>query len=483
MGMVKKVFGASAIIIFANGLTRLFAILAAPVLTRILGPAPYGVMALVGTATSLASTLSLFGIDMGYLRFYFSKSNKIGQAVETFCWHYAIFSSVTVGVLSFYLWQILLEKPYNNFFIALIVGFTIILFVANTMSQTGARLREKYRRIGLAIIASGISSTLISIGLAMLWREDEWPLLIGFTLGSLTSVAITGFPQGNSLTTPSRLTLKEKWSIVRLGLPGLVTGTMYWVMSSSDRWFIKHFLGEQVLGIYSFAYNVAILGIIVNTAIVLTWFPEAIRAYEKDSQGAPRVLGQVWGGLAFFLCLVWLMVTSIGGDTIRLLADPRFHKGAVYVPWIAGGVYFYGMAQLANTGLLISKNMRPAVNLWFIGGVLNIIVNYFMIQIWGAYGAAVTNCLSFSFIFFGVMWKSLKLFKLKLAWEKLLSGGLVILICGMAMSPPWHDYPLLSICFKLPIYAILCLFLVKLILPGWVSQIKRHLAKIVNGKY
>ena len=199
MGIIKKVFGASAIIILANGLNRLFAVLAAPILTRVFGPAPYGVMALVGTATSLASTFSLLGIDMGYVRFYFSKTNTTNQAVEKFCWRYAIRSSVTVGILSIFVWQLLLGKPYDSFLIAIMVGLTIILFVANTMSQTGARLREKYRRIGLAIIASGITATITTILLATLWRADEWPLLIGFTLGILMSVAITGFPKGNSL--------------------------------------------------------------------------------------------------------------------------------------------------------------------------------------------------------------------------------------------------------------------------------------------
>jgi len=482
MGIIKKVIGASAIIIIANGLNRLFTIFAAPILTRVLGPEPYGVMALVGTATSLASTLSLVGIDMGYVRFYFSKTIVTSQAVENFCWRYAIFSSVIVGILSIFLWQILLGKPYNNFLLALIVGLTIILFVANTMSQTGARLREKYRRIGLAIIASGISATLITIVLATQWRDDEWPLLIGFTFGILMSFAITGLPKGNSFARPSGLTTREKWSIVRLGLPGLVTGVMYWILSSSDRWFLTHFWGEQIVGIYSFAYNVAIIGIIVNSAMVLTWFPESIRTYEKDSQGASRVLGEVWGGLALLLCLVWLMIASLGGDAIRLLADVRFHGGAAYVPWIAGGVYFYGMAQLASTGLLISKNMNPVANFWLLGGVLNIISNYFAIQLWGAYGAAVINCISFGFIYFGVMWKSSRCFNLTLAWVKLLLAAVVVLMCGVIMSRPWYDYPLLSICFKLPIYVIICLFLTRLILPGWVSQIKIRLAKIVDGK-
>jgi O-antigen/teichoic acid export membrane protein len=475
MGIVKKVFGASAIIILASGLNRLFAILAAPVLTRVLGPTPYGVMALVGTATSLASTFSLLGIDMAYVRFYFSETNVTGHAVETFCWRCAIFSSVTVGVLSICLWWLLLGKPYNNFLIALMVGLTIILFVINTMSQTGARLREKYRRIGFAIIVSGISATLTTIGLAMLWRADEWPLLIGFAFGIVMNAVITGFPRGSSLAKPSGLTPKEKWSIIKLGLPGLVTGTMYWILSSSDRWFLKHFWGEQVVGIYSFAYNVAIIGIIVNTAMVLTWFPESIRVYEKDSQGASRVLGEVWGGLALLLCLVWLMVASIGGDTIRLLADSRFHGGAAYVPWIAGSVFFYGMAQLANTGLLISKNMKPVAQLWFIGGVLNLILNYFVIRGWGAYGAAIINCISFGFVYFGVTWRSMRYFKLNLAWEKLFGAAGIVLICGVFMSTAWHPYPLISICLKLPVYLGISLCLAWLIVPSWVRQIGVHL--------
>jgi O-antigen/teichoic acid export membrane protein len=475
MGIIKKVFGASAIIILANGLNRFFAILAAPILTRVLGPAPYGVMALVGTATSLASTLSLLGIDMAYVRFYFSKTKTTSHSVEIFCWRHAILSSIAVGVLSIYAWQLLLGKPYSSFLIALIVALTIILIVANTMSQTGARLREKYTRIGLAIIASGMCSTLTTIGLAMLWRADEWPLLIGFSFGILISVVITGIPKGNSLARSSGLAAKEKWAIIKLGSPGLVTGTMYWILSSSDRWFINHFWGERAVGIYSFAYNVAIIGIIVNTAMVLTWFPESIRAYEKDSKGASAVLGEVWGGLALLLCLVWLMVASLGGDAILLLADSRFHSGTAYVPWIAGGVYFYGMAQLANTGLLISKNMKPAAQLWFIGGILNLISNYFIIPAWGAYGAAIINCLSFGFIYFGVMWKSMRYYKLNLAWGKLLVAAVIILICGALMSPAWHFYPLASICLKLPIYLGISLCLTWLTVPGWVRQLKAHL--------
>jgi O-antigen/teichoic acid export membrane protein len=480
MGIIKKVFGASAIIILANGLNRLFAILSAPVLTRALGPAPYGIMALIGTVTSMASTLSLLGIDMSYARFYFSKTNTTSHAVEKFCWRYAILSSIIIGILTSFFWQVLWGKSNNNFMIALIVGLTTLLFVINTMSQTRARLRDEYNRMGLAIIVSGISATLISISLALVWRRDEWPLLIGFVFGILINVIIIGIPKSNLLLNKSGLTVKEKWPIIKLGLPGLITATMYWVLSSSDRWFLNYFWGKKVVGIYSFAYNVAIIGLVVNTAILLTWIPESIKTYEENTDSASSLLGEVWGGLALSLSLIWLMVASIGGDIIRFLADSQFHPGAVYIPWIAGGVFFYGIASLANTGLLISKNMKPAAFWWVIGALVNLISNYFFIQSWGAFGAAITNCLSFGFISVGVMWNSSKLFKLNIPWKRLLIAGAFVLVMGLITNSSWHRYPALSICLKLPVCLVVSFLTAWFILPEWIKKVVSRLDRLIS---
>lgn len=477
MGIVKKVFSASAIIVLASGLTRLFTLLSAPVLTRLLGPAPYGTMALVGTAITFASTLSLLGMDMSYARYYFSKEKETGQSVEQFCWRYTIFSSIGVGILAALFWWFMFEKSINNSLIALMVGFASILFVVNTMSQTWARLRERYNRIGLAIIISGLVTTVSSIILAVVWRKDEWPLLIGFAVGILINIIVIGIPRSNLLLKASGLALREKWPIIKLGLPGVITASMYWVMSCSDRWFLKYFIGKEIVGIYSFAYSVAIIGQIVNTAIILTWIPESIRTYEGNTEGVTSILGEVWGGLALSLSLVWLFVTSAGGDIIRFMAHSRFHPGAAYVPWIAGGVYFYGMSILATSGLLIAKNMKPAAGFWFMGGVVNILLNYFVIRKWGAYGAAVVNCLSFGLVYLGVMWKSLKLFRLDLAWEKLSGAGLFVLISGAFMSQPWHHYPLASLSFKLPVCILISLFLIRVIVPDWMHQVKMQVKK------
>jgi O-antigen/teichoic acid export membrane protein len=481
MSLAKKVFGATFMIVLASGVARMFSIFSAPILTRLLGPAPYGLMALVVTFTGLASTVGLLGIDMSYARFFFTKNKSNHSGVERFCWRYAIVSSIGISFGAVLGWQALYKTHATHFLVALIVGIGTILYILSSMSQTRARLNNEYKRIAKAIVISAAISTFMTIGLAFWWRRDEWPLLIGSTVGILVTILWLGIPEKNVLLKESGLDTRERWRIVQLGLVGSITAPMYWVLSSSDRWFINFFWGKELVGIYSFACNIATVGHMVNSAIILSWFPESVRTYEESEEMAPTILGQVWGELFFLLAIVWLTVTAIGGDLIRLLSDPRFHSGVVIVPWVAGGVFFYGLSHLANTGLLISKNMKPAAFWWAIGAGVNVVCNYFLIQIWGALGASIINCLSFALIFFGVMWKSLKLFRLQISWRKLLISSTLILLLGLVARSPWHDHPLVSLLLKAPVCLGCSLVMARFIAPEWLEKI-REIFVTRNGR-
>jgi O-antigen/teichoic acid export membrane protein len=479
MSLTTKVFGATFAIVLANGITRIFSIVSAPVLTRLLGPSPYGVMALVGTFTSLASTIGLLGIDMSYARFFLAGTNSTNSGVERFCWRYAIVSSIAISIMAGLCWYGLKRSHRNSFGLALIVGVGTILYVLGAMSQTRARLKDEYNRIAKAIVISGAVSTAITIGLALGWRRDEWPLLVGSTSGILVSVLSLGILEKKFLLKKSGLDGHERWDIFRLGLVGSITAPMYWVLSSSDRWFIDLFWSREVVGLYSFAYGIATLGHVVNTAIILTWFPESARTHENNQISSGVILGRVWTELVLLLLLVWFTVTSMGGDIIRLLADPKFHAGSAYIPWIAGGVFFYGLSILATTGLFISKNMKPVVFWWVAGASINILSNYILIQVWGALGAAIVNCFSFGFISFGVMWRSSKLFKLHICWNRLIFSGVVILLIALTTRSSWNSNPLLSICFKIPICFGFGLLMVWFIAPKWIKIfLHRHIIKV-----
>lgn len=478
MSITRRIFGATALVTLAQGFVRLFGIISAPILTRVLGPAPYGTIALVNTITTLAATVSLFGIETSYARNYYCGNKSQTISVEQFCWRFALGSSAVVGLLACLITWIAIPASMDiSWAVLLIVWLLIVIGVTQQMALTRARLHGLYRRLSLAIIISGIVSTAITILLAVYWRQDVWPFLVGSLSGVAALVAMTGTPRLSVLIGSSPLDSAGRSEIVSLGFPVVFTASMYWVIGSSDRWFIAAYRDQYSVGVYSFVYVIATVGLMLNNAIIMTWQPEAYRAYEENSTTSKSILGRLWARLVAMLLIIWLAVTSSGVDILRLLADPRFHSGSPYIPFLAGGIFFYGVSTLANTGLLLSKDIKPAAYCWVLAGIVNLLINVATIPRWGAIGAAVSNCVSYAFAAIATMTISQRRVALDIPWKPLVTTSLVVFFVGGLMSVPWNISPILSIFFKLPVGIIIAAAVVRVIAPDWFARIPATLKR------
>jgi O-antigen/teichoic acid export membrane protein len=171
--------------------------------------------------------------------------------------------------------------------------------------------------------------------------------------------------------------------------------------------------------------------------------------------------------LVALLALVWLAVAAAGGEIIRWLANERFHAAADYVPYIAGGVFFYGVLHLANTGLLLAKRLSWAALWWLAGGVVCGLLNLALAPSYGGMGAAVTQTASFAFVSIGILSTSQAKFRIYLDWSRLAMVMLIVVTAGMLLAPPWHGMPPLSLLLKLPIAIAVAAMVIFLIAHDW----------------
>ncbi len=465
------VIGGTGIIASAGAASKLFSLVSSPILTRLLGPSPYGVVALLGTVTSLATTAALMGLDHSYARFFFDGTSEKKEAVERFCWRLSLASAVLVSVLAgggWWVWSSRADLPGS---LALMVTIGVFLFVLNSMAVTRQRLKGAYRRIAVSITATGGSGAVLAILLALFWRKDAWTMLVAAAGGTAIGILIAGLPSKETILRKSGLPRPYLSEVMRLGLAGAAITPMFWLMNSVDRWFIGMWQGQGPLGIYAFSMTVGTIGLMVNNAVTITWFPEATRIYEDSGSGSSQEIGRMWSRLVGAYLVVWLAVTAAGGDTIRVLADRRFHEGAAYVPWLAGGIFFYGIGSLANTGLLLRKDLSPVVVWWGIGALANIAMNYFLIRRIGPYGAAVAGCVSYAIIAFGVMRSAQGRFRLPIPWGPLAWSGSLTLLAGLVMGPPWSPSPVLSLCLKFPAGVVCAAVLMWIVAPDWAKRL------------
>jgi O-antigen/teichoic acid export membrane protein len=171
--------------------------------------------------------------------------------------------------------------------------------------------------------------------------------------------------------------------------------------------------------------------------------------------------------------VAWLAVAAAGGDLILLLADRRFHGGAPLVPWLAGGVFFYGVATLANTGLVLRKNLAPTVAWWVAGAAANVACNLLLVARLGPMGAALAACFSYALIAVGMTWSAQSRLYLHIPWGRLIIAAAVSLVAGALMHIPWGPSPFRSLLMKFPVGAMVAAILARIVAPDWFRSIVR----------
>ncbi|MGH7288006.1 MAG: lipopolysaccharide biosynthesis protein, partial [Myxococcota bacterium] len=340
--------------------------------------------------------------------------------------------------------------------VPLMVAIGLLITNTNLLVSIRCTLRGTYRLLAVAGAANAVAAAATSIGIALGIRADAWALFLGTSFGTLVGVAVARGVPRQVLMRRSGLSRAEKQRILAFGAPTALTSLMYWVLGASDRWFIALLSNQHELGVYSFAYNVGNLATLLNTAVSQAWLPEVFRSFDRDPNAARDAMADAWSRTFLVLAVAWLGVSASGGDVIRLLAAPAFHPGAEYVPWIAGGIFFYGLYLPASSGLMLRNGLRAAAGWWLAGAGLTLALNYLLIRSMGAYGAAVSATLGFALISGGVLWSSQRRLHMPLPWAKMLAVGSILLIAGLLTGRPWHPSPLVSLAWKLLPCAAAC---------------------------
>lgn len=455
-----------------NLAARLLALITMPLLTRWLSPAAYGEAALVSTAVSLVSVVALAGIDMSYSRSYFEGAPARRHAIEAFCWRWTVTASVLLAGLAGIAWQYGLadwlgaDSSLSGF-----VAVGIATSALATMSQARARLLGHYARLSGVQLFAGLAGATITLSVAYAWRQDAWPLLLAMVAGYCLPILLLGSPPANTLVRASGLSRTDAGKVLRIGLAGVITAPAYWVVGSSDRWFLASSYGSGEVGLYSIAVTVGTVGMVVSMAVTSAWLPELARVEAASQENAARKRGELSLLLLAALLVVWLAVVASGGDLIRLLADQRFHPASTLVPALATGVLFQGVMHIGNAQLVMLGKLHWAAAAWTLVLVISLALNAQMVPSYGSFGAALSQVVCF-FVLMVMVWVAVLRFQMIwIPWMRLLASAFAMGAAGVTLSMPWGSTALSSLVMKLPVGILLASLCIYFLAPGYLVQV------------
>lgn len=155
---------------------------------------------------------------------------------------------------------------------------------------------------------------------------------------------------------------------------------------------INHFTGPEDAAIYSVAHSAGLLMTIINNSINGSFVPWAYeRLKNHNGEGIKKVSNSLLAIVVFVnVALIWLVP-----EAIRLLAAPQYSEAVWCLVPIAMSVYFYFAYTLfVDVEIYYGANHYIAIAS-VVAAVLNIVLNYLFIPIYGYIAAGYTTLFSY----------------------------------------------------------------------------------------
>jgi O-antigen/teichoic acid export membrane protein len=397
------------------------------VLTRLLFPEAFGLMAIANTTLMLVNLFSDTGIKTSIIQ------NPKGDDPEFLntAWVISICRGCLLCVIIVCLsWP--LAKFYNEPALKyILLMMSLNPFITSFENPSLSLLVKKFRVDTLAFFETGLQiiSFVTLLVLVYIFRNVD-ALVIGTVLGSLYRT-IGSFLIAKPLPKFS-WDSKAGAAIFHFGKFIFLNTMFTWAAFNADIVIIGKLLGMDILAFYNIGKNLSYLPFIFFIQLVSQSYFPAISSVSNDF---PRVIKMYRKTITFFLAVsmpigIWLSVFS--HDIIKLFYDPRYETAYISMYWLSLCIIFRMIGAINGTTFFaLGKPFYETISN-LIGLVITIILLGIGAKLGGFAGAAIGMAMSLSLT---PVIESIFLFKIMkfpslvilMPWIQAIAGSLCII--------------------------------------------------------
>ncbi|ODS13134.1 oligosaccharide flippase family protein [Pseudoalteromonas tetraodonis] len=272
-------------------------------------------------------------------------------------------------------------------------------------------------------VVSLIFSLLIATGLGMkFWKKISWLSI-------------------------DKILLTKLWNY---GAPLTGIFLLVFIIDASDRFFIDKMLGSKALGAYSAAYDFTQYSVgTVLSVVHLAAFPLVINAYSKKGLIATQTqLSKTFVLVFAVLAPVCVGLAFVSDSLAQVLMGPEFvHTATKIIPWIAFALFFSCIkSYYFDYAFQLASSTKTLLLTTGIAALVNLILNYLLISIYGVVGAAIATVISFLVALIGSVLLGSKLFAMpSLLWGELFKVLTAVALMVLMINIIKVDLPLWSL--------------------------------------
>ena len=478
--MISKFIKDSVIYTFGTVLTRGIAIIMVPIYTRFLSPSEYGLIDILAIFASLINVSIALEINQGFGRHFSESHNEIDKKLYSstaFWFVFIVYTSFIIlsMLLSNQLRYLIIGTQFSNsiFQIALLSIWSggLFLFLQNQLRWYLLPKKFITASVVFTSLSYGITITLMvifKIGVIAVF----WGSLAGYVLAGLLSWF---YSKNNYHLVFDWEKLKE---MLRFSIPLVPASFGTILLLYTDRIAIKNLLTLSEVGIFGIAYRFAAIISLVLSGFQISLAPLIYQNYKMTE--TPKEIEKIFR-IFIFIILIFIMFLSIfSKELLKIITTPAYFRANEIIPIVCFATLFFSM-NIFTPGLPIAKKTKKIAAINISMGILNIILNYLLIPVWGIIGSSISTLFCSIMIFLLNMIYSQRYYYIPHKWKKIISSFLIIFLL-IILTRTFE-----SLIFNKDIMAalkILILFIASYIISKFLIEVKEiEKARFLLKKY
>ena len=363
-----------------------------PIFTRLLPPEQYGVYTVYQSWYNIISIFATMNLSAGV--FYNAMIKYEDDRYRFTSSMQGLSTVITLGLFTIYL---CFSNYFNKLFdlptILVMVLFIELVFVSPyRLWSAKQRFDFKYKNLVVVTLILTIMSPLIGI-VAVLLSEHKAEARVfsyaGVQIGIGLVIFIYNHFKGKSFF------VKKYWKYALwFNVPLIPHYLSMSILGQSDRIMINNMVGTSEAAIYGVAYNISQIMTLVTTSISNSFNPYTYKAIKDKKYYS---IGKNAKILLVFVGVSVVLISCFGPEVIMIFAPEEYFDARWIIPPVSLSVYFIFLYPLFSNIEFYFEQNKFVTLASITGALLNILLNYIFIPIFGFIAAGFTTVVCYFF--------------------------------------------------------------------------------------
>lgn len=386
----KELIKNTIIILLGKFCTQFLSFFLLPLYTNILSANEYGIYDLIVTYVALFVPVISLQMEMAIFRELIDvrrNCEKTSKIISSGI--YSVVLQFIICLIGYYLISIFINIPYKNYII-----LNILAVMVSSVFMQIARGLGKNVEYSISSVIAGVSTILLNILFLVVLKFNVDGMIISVILSNIFAAIY--------IFISCKLYKKIKYSsvskqtihkLLKYSLPLVPNGLIWWIINVSDRTIISIFLGTGANGIYAVSNKFSSILMQIFNIFNLSW-TESASLHINDEDKNEFFSGVFNKTLKYSLVVCLLIIVALP-FLFNILISQSYSEAYIYIPILLVGMIFNIIVSFLGSIYVAKKLTKEVAKTSFGAGVLNILINVFLVKYIGIFAAAISTVLAF----------------------------------------------------------------------------------------